>query len=71
MTTEPESLVLKHLRAIPGGIGKPAEEMATVRVEMTAMHQHMTAITTIQQLDLADIADIKVRLDRIEKRLVH
>ena len=69
MTTEPESLVLEHLRAIRGDIGKLAEDVMTVRVEITAMRQHMTAIMTIQELDHADIASIKVRLDRIEKRL--
>ena len=36
---------------------------------MTAMRQHMMAIMAIQELDHADIAVIKVRLDRIEKRL--
>jgi thiamine phosphate synthase YjbQ (UPF0047 family) len=66
---EPENLVLEQLRIIRGDIGKLVNEMQTMRVEMTAMRQHMTAIMTIQEHDHTDIAGIKNRLDRIEKRL--
>ena len=37
--------------------------------EMTAIRQHLSGIVTIQEHDHGDIASIKVRLDRIEKRL--
>jgi thiamine phosphate synthase YjbQ (UPF0047 family) len=66
---EPENLVLEQSRIIRGDIGKFVNEMQTMRVEMTAMRQHMTAIMTIQEHDHTDIAGIKNRLDRIEKRL--
>jgi hypothetical protein len=66
---EPESLVLEQLRAIRGEIGKLVGEMHTMRVEMTAMRQHMAGSLTIQEHDHVEIADIKSRLDRIEKRL--
>jgi regulator of replication initiation timing len=66
---EPENLVLEQLRIIRGDIGKLVNEMQTMRVEMTAMRQHMTAIMTIQEHDHTDIAGIKNRLDRIDKRL--
>jgi regulator of replication initiation timing len=66
---EPDNLVLEQLRAIRGEISKLVNEMQTMRVEMTAMRQHMAAIMTIQEHDHADIAGIKNRLDRIEKRL--
>ena len=66
---EPDSLVLEHLRAIRGEIGKIVDEMMTMRSEMTAIRQHMSGMMTIQELDHSDIAAIKVRLDRIEKRL--
>jgi predicted amino acid-binding ACT domain protein len=66
---EPDNLVLEQLRAIRGEISKLVNEMQTMRVEMTAMRQHMTAIMTIQEHDHADIAGIKDRLDRVEKRL--
>jgi len=66
---EPDSLVLEQLRVIRGDLGKLFGEMQTMRVEMTAMRQHMAGMLTIQEHDHVDIADIKSRLDRIEKRL--
>ena len=66
---EPDSPVLEQLRAIGGDIGRLVNEMQTMRVEMTAMRQHMAGMMTIQEHDHVDIAGIKTRLDRIEKRL--
>ena len=56
---EPENLVLEQLRVIRGEIGKLVNEMQTMRVEMTAMRQHMMAIMPIQEHDDTDIAGIK------------
>lgn len=66
---EPDSLVPEQLRAIRGDIGKLVNEMQTMRVEMTAVRQHMAGMMTIQEHDHVDIAGIKTLLDRIEKRL--
>jgi hypothetical protein len=66
---DPENLVLEQLRAIRGDMGKLINEMQTMRVEMTAMRQHMAGMMTIQEHDHVDIAGIKNRLERIEKRL--
>jgi hypothetical protein len=66
---EPDSLVPEQLRVIRGDLGKLFSEMQTMRVEMTAVRQHMAGMLTIQEHDHVDIADIKSRLDRIEKRL--
>ncbi len=65
---EPDSPVLEQLRIIRD-IGKLVNEMQTMRVEMTAMRQLMAGMMTIQEHDHADIAGIKNRLERIEKRL--
>jgi hypothetical protein len=67
--TEPENLILEHLRAIRGDMARMADRMETVSVEMTAMRQHLAGVVTIQEHDHTDIAALKVRLDRIEKRL--
>ena len=64
---EPDGLVL--LRIIRGDIGNVVNEMQTMRVEMTAMRQHAAGMMSIQENDHVDIAGIKHRLDRIEKRL--
>ncbi|MEA2887654.1 MAG: hypothetical protein QOD11_2014 [Bradyrhizobium sp.] len=66
---EPDHIVLEHLRAIRGDMGKLVGEMQTIRAEMTAMRQFMAGMMTIQEHDHVDIAGIKLRLDRIEKRL--
>ena len=66
---EPDNLVLEQLRAIRGDLAKVVNEMQTMRVEMTAMRQHMAGMMTIQEHDHVDIAGIKSRLERIEKRL--
>ncbi len=52
---EPDSIVLEQLRAIRGEIGKLAGEMRTMRVELTAVRQHMAGMLTIQEHDHTDI----------------
>ena len=69
MMAEPENLALEHLRGIRGEMGKMADWMHTMSVEMTAIRQHLAGVVTIQEHDHGDIARIKVRLERIEKRL--
>ena len=65
MTAEVENLMLEHLRAIRADTAKMAEDIRGLRTEMTSMRQHMG----LQELDHTDIASLKVRLDRIERRL--
>jgi hypothetical protein len=69
MMAEPENLVLEHLRGIRGEMGKMADWMHTMSVEMTAIRQHLAGVVTIQEHDHGDIAGIKLRLEKIEKRL--
>ena len=66
---EPDNLVLEQLRALRGENAKIMDWMQTISAEVTAIRQHLGGVVTIQELDHADIAGIKVRLDRIEKRL--
>ena len=66
---EPDHLVLEQLRAIRGEISKLVNEMQTMRVEMTAVRQHLAGMMTIQEHDHTEIAAMKVRLDRLV--LVH
>ena len=67
--TEPDNIILEHLRPIRGDISRMADGMHTMSAEMTAMRQHLSGVVTLQEHDHGDIASIKVRLDRIEKRL--
>ena len=66
---EPDNLVLEHLRAIRGEMTRLAEWMQTMSTEMTAMRHHLFGAITTQNHDHVDIAEIKVRLEPIEKRL--
>jgi hypothetical protein len=69
MTAEVENLMLEHLRPIRADTAKMAEDIRGLRTEMTSMRQHMAGVVTLQELDHTDIASLKVRLDRIERRL--
>ena len=66
---EPANLVLEHLGASRGEVTKLADGMHTLSIEMTAMRHHLHGAITTQNSDHVEIAEIKVRLDRIEKRL--
>jgi hypothetical protein len=66
---EPNNLMLEHLPAIRGEMTKMADWMHTMSIEMTAIRQHLAGVVTIQEHDHGDIANIKVRLERIERRL--
>ena len=46
MTAESENLVLEHLRAIRGEMGKMADWMHTMSVEMTAIRQQLASVMT-------------------------
>jgi hypothetical protein len=66
---EADNLVLEQLRAMRAEMAKMADWMHTMSVEMTAVRQHLAGVVTITEHDHTDIAGIKVRPDRIEKRL--
>ena len=69
MNEKVEHLMLEHLRAIRSDMAKMADSMRTMQTEMTAMRQHLAGVVTIQEHDHGDIASLKVRLDKIERRL--
>lgn len=66
---EPDNLVLEYLRTMRAEIARWADEMHTMRVEMTSMRHQMIAISTLLDHDHSEIAVIKTRLNRIEQRL--
>ena len=66
---EPTELMLEHLRAIRSDMAKMLDRMNTMSAEMTAIRQHFAGVVTLQEHDHGDIAALKVRVDRIERRL--
>ena len=69
MNEKVENLILEHLRVIRADMRKMADDIHTLRAEMTSMRGHMSGIASLQDHDHGDIAAIKIRLDRIETRL--
>ncbi|MEM6414215.1 MAG: hypothetical protein AAF720_06110 [Pseudomonadota bacterium] len=69
MTNDPDEIILPILRDIRFDMAKMSNNMATMTAEMTAMRQYSKSISTLQDHDHADIAELKIRLDRIESRL--
>ena len=64
-----ENIRVEHLPAIRSDMARMADSMRLLGTEMTAMRQHMAGIVTIQEHDHGDLAAIKVRLKRLERRL--
>lgn len=69
MNEKVENLVLEQLRAIRGDIARMADDMRGLRTEMLAVRHHARGTELQQDVHHEDIASMKVRLDRIEKRL--
>ncbi len=69
MSENLENITLEHLRAIRSDMAKMADSMRLLGTEMTAIPQHMAGVVTIQEYDHGDLAAIKVRLERLERRL--
>ena len=69
MNEKVENLILEHLRIMRADMSSMKEDMGTMRAEMLIIRQHMAGLLGSQTLHDGEIASIKVRLDRIEKRL--
>lgn len=69
MSEHTDNLVLELLRQMRGDIAVIKDEMSLMRSEMRVMRQHMAAIVGTQVLHDEEIATLKVRIDRIERRL--
>ena len=66
---EPDNLVLEYLRAMRTDLAKIGTEMHMMRVEMTAMRHAITGHWIQLDHDQDEIAVLKTRVDRIERRL--
>lgn len=69
MNEKVENLLLEHLQSICSDMSVMKDDMRGMRSEMLALKQHMAAFMSHETTQDGDIASIKVRLDRIEKRL--
>ena len=69
MNEKVENLILEQLRSMRTEMGRMSDRMDTLATEMRAIRHQHAAVTTLQEHDHGDVATIKVRLDRIERRL--
>jgi hypothetical protein len=69
MTAEVENLVLEHLKRIQEELARVPEMQRTHSAELSAIRQVLGANTTLLNQSVEDVATVRVRLDRIERRL--
>jgi tetrahydromethanopterin S-methyltransferase subunit G len=69
MNENVENLILEHLRAMRGDMSRMTERMDTISAEVLIIRQHMAGLLGSQTLHDTEISGLKIRLDRIEKRL--
>ena len=69
MTEDTNNLTLEILKRLPSEFALMREDMHGMRMEMTAIRYDLASHRTMQDLHHGDIASIRVRLDRVERRL--
>jgi septal ring factor EnvC (AmiA/AmiB activator) len=69
MADEPIDLVLEHLKRIQGEIARVHEDQRTQGAELSAVRQILGAHGTLLNQIVEDVAGMRARLDRIERRL--
>jgi septal ring factor EnvC (AmiA/AmiB activator) len=69
MTDEHASLILDVLKQIQADIAAIKREQALQAIRMTAIEEHQRALMTSIHGIHAEIAELKLRVDRIERRI--
>ena len=69
MTDGPEDIVLRYLRKIDEGQGKTLKRIDDVEFRLANIEGHMTLFHRSSAHQEGDIAELRARLDKIEKRL--
>ena len=69
MTADTENLVLEHLRAIRATLGEYSNELAGIRLEISAMGQQLAGLTAAVYSGKSELDSLKRRVERIERRL--
>jgi len=69
MTDETTNLVLEHLKSIRASVNRLEDKVDTFAAEMLAVRQHLSGTDALVNHDHDDIASIKARIERIERRL--
>lgn len=63
------SVTLEHLRAIRATQADHGDELAAIRMELSAMGQQLAGLTTAVYSSKSELDSLKRRVERIERRL--
>ena len=63
------SLTLEHLRAIRAKQDEHGDELAAIRLELSAMGQQLAGLTSAVYSGKSELDSLKRRVERIERRL--
>ena len=69
MTLEQGDLILEILKKMPGDVAEIKRELASQAMRVSAPEDHFRGTLTTLYGIQADVAHLKVRVDRIEERL--
>ena len=69
MAEEQSNLIFEVLKQIQSDIAAIKREQSLQAIRMTAIEEHQRAIMTSVHGIYAEIAELKVRVDRIERRI--
>ena len=61
--------MVEHLRANRGELTTVKDELRTMKTEISALRPQVGAVSKLVEQCVEDIATVRVRLDRIERRL--
>ncbi|WP_106691729.1 hypothetical protein [Paracoccus methylarcula] len=62
-------LLLEHLKAIQANLGHVANDVTDVKTDMRGIKEHMAAFMRSEVSQDSGIAQLTLRVERIEKRL--
>lgn len=63
------NFIIEHLQSIRTHVSRISDRMGTLSVEMRATRQNVAGLVTLQDHDHVEIAQVKMRLERLERRL--
>lgn len=64
-----ENQLLETLEMLQADMVRLADRMTDVKVDMRATRQHVVGLVAVQDHDHVELAQIKLRLERLEKQL--
>lgn len=69
MADEPDSIVLDILKQVQEGLGRVERKVDEGNARLIAMDGHMASFHTTQAVQSGGLAELQLRVDRLEKRL--